>query len=83
MYPSAAQTRYNMQTIDVMESVLGLKGWLVMKTFYGPETQKLRTFLESRFYKVKKFCSLRPTRGKVSGRFVRADPMLRDQSRGR
>ncbi|KAF4654436.1 2' O-ribose methyltransferase [Perkinsus olseni] len=45
-------TELNMKTLDVMESILGVKGWLVMKTFFGPETQKLRTFLESRFYKV-------------------------------
>lgn len=44
-----AITDLNLKACDFMESVISPSGWFVMKTFQGPETKNLTTFLQSRF----------------------------------
>ena len=44
-----AMTDLNLKTCELMEQVLALKGWFILKTFSGPETEKLKIFLKSRF----------------------------------
>jgi 23S rRNA (uridine2552-2'-O)-methyltransferase len=44
-----AMTDLNLKACELMERVIAMKGWFILKTFTGPETMKLRTYLNSRF----------------------------------
>ena len=45
-------TDLNLKACEFMEDVIALKGSFVMKTFYGPETKRLTSYLKSRFERV-------------------------------
>ena len=47
-----AMTDLNLKACELMEKVIALRGWFILKTFTGPETPKLKLYLTSRFEKV-------------------------------
>merc|ERR1739845_161100 len=47
----------------IMEATLKLGGWFVVKLLWGPEQQNWRTYLDSRFQKVR---SIRPAASRQS-----------------
>lgn len=47
-----AMTDLNLKACELMERVIAMRGWFVLKTFTGPETPKLKMYLNSRFEKV-------------------------------